>query len=293
MKTTISKYSFILLLMLASTIVWSACEEDSDTPDQMIDNPAPVDTTPVTLEYKLVWEDNFDGDALDTTSWSYQIGTGGAYGLDRWGNNELQYYTDRAENVRLEDGNLIITALKEDFNGSEFTSTRIRTKDKADWTFGRFEIRAKLPKGQGLWPAIWMLSTDERFGEWPKSGEIDIMEIVGHEPEKLHGTIHYGPAWPNNKQASGIYTKPSGDFSEEFHVYSIEWKVNEIAWFIDGQQYHKIDKNRISPDPYPFNEKFHLLLNVAVGGNWPGNPDDTTVFPQTMEIDYIKVYQLQ
>lgn len=291
MNRLIKTYSFTLLLTAIFVISLSACNNESD-PDPVVNPPTPPAPLPE-LEYKLVWEDNFDGTELDTTQWSYQIGTGTLYGLDRWGNNELQYYTDRPENVKVENGSLIITALEEDFDGSEFTSARLRTKDKADWTFGKFEFRAKMPKGQGLWPALWMLSTDEVFGTWPKSGEIDVMELVGHEPEITHGTIHYGPDWPNNKSKTRSKALESGDFSDDFHVFTIEWEVNKIQWFLDGELFYTMDSQSIRPDNWPFNQKFHLLVNVAVGGNWPGNPDDTTVFPQTMEIDYIKVYQLQ
>lgn len=157
--------------------------------------------------------------------------------------------------------------------------------------YGRFEIRAKLPKGQGIWPAIWMLPTDEIFGGWPKSGEIDIMELVGHEPETIHGTVHFGPEWPNNRHIGRAYTLEEGIFDDDFHLFSIEWQPNQIDWFVDGNHFYSVSPTELQPDNYFFNARFHLLINLAVGGNWPGNPDETTEFPQTMKLDYVRVYQ--
>jgi beta-glucanase (GH16 family) len=244
-------------------------------------------------EWKLVWSDEFDGDSLNESMWSLQLGTGTEYGLTGWGNNELQYYTDRPKNVRIEDGRLHITAHREDYEGMRYTSARIRTILKGDWQFGRIEVKAKLPKGQGIWPAIWMLPTDEVFGGWPNSGEIDIMELVGHEPETVHGTVHYGPDWPNNRHPGGFYTLDEGTFADDFHLFSIEWEQNEIRWFVNGELYFRITPEDLQPHPYPFNARFHLLINLAVGGNWPGSPDDTTEFPQSLILDYVRVYQLQ
>lgn len=253
---------------------------------------AQTEISPDTKTYQLVWEEEFEENTLDTTYWSYMIGNGEAYGLPGWGNNELQYYTDKVENAELKDGKLRITAQQEDYEGFKFTSARLRTKGKADWKYGKYEIKAKLPKGQGIWPAIWMLPTEEAFGKWPKSGEIDIMELLGHEPELVHGTVHYGPAWPDNKQNTNKFVLEGSDFSEDFHVFSVEWEENKIDWFVDGEKYHTVTPQSLEPENYPFNESFHMLLNLAVGGSWPGNPDETTVFPQSMEVDYIKVYQM-
>ncbi len=269
-----------------------ACQGDEESVPQP--DPIPVVEEPEESKtYQLVWSDEFDGSEIDTSKWSFQIGDGTAEGIPGWGNNELEYYTDRTENAFLEEGNLVIQALKENYEGAAYTSARLRTKGLADWTFGKFEIRARMPIGQGMWPAIWMLPTLEVFGGWPKSGEIDIMELVGHEPEKVHGTVHYGPDWPNNQFSGRPYELSSGDFSEDFHVFSIEWETNKIDFFVDGNNYFRVAPSTTSPHPYPFNQIFHLILNVAVGGNWPGNPNSETEFPQRMEVDYVRVYQLQ
>lgn len=270
-----------------------ACQQD---PDEVPENPVVVSPTPnppANQSYQLVWQDEFDGTAIDTTKWSFQIGNGEAYGIPGWGNNELQYYTGRPENARVDSGMLIIEARREDLEGFKFTSSRMRSLNKGDWRHGRIEIRAKLPEGQGIWSAIWMLPTDNVYGGWPQSGEIDIMEALGHEPDKVHSTVHYGPAWPNNRNYSRAYTLQEGTFSEDFHLFSLEWTQNKMVFMVDGETISTVVPGTIPYAVYPFNERFHLLLNIAVGGNWPGNPDQTTVFPQRMYIDYVKVYQLQ
>lgn len=285
--------SFFSSLLIAFFILLISCSsENTVTPDVPPVNP---DTEEPEEEatWQLVWEDEFDDDQLDESSWSYQFGTGEDEGLNRWGNNELQYYTDREENIYLEDGYLNITAQKENFEGMGYTSARIRTKDKGDWKFGRFEIRAKLPQGQGIWPAVWMLSTDEVFGIWPKSGEIDITEMVGHKPATVHGTVHYGPEWPNNQNKGESFSLQDGIFADDFHLFSIEWEVDKIQFFVDENLYFTVTPSTLTPHPYPFNNRFHLLINLAVGGNWPGNPDSTTEFPQTMSVDYVRVYQFK
>lgn len=241
--------------------------------------------------WQLVWSDEFETDTLDASKWSYELGTGAQYGLSSWGNDELQYYTDREENLYLENGMLHIVARQERFVNRNYTSARIRTIDKGDWTYGRFEIRAKLPKGQGMWPALWMLPTERVYGTWPQSGEIDIMELVGHQPAVVHGTVHYGPLWPNNLKRGGSITLSEGDFSEDFHIFTLDWSPNRLVWRMDGQFYFLVTPNNLAPHRWPFDQAFHLLFNVAVGGTWPGSPDHTTEFPQTMVVDYVRVYQ--
>ena len=241
--------------------------------------------------WQLVWSDEFETDTLDASKWSFQIGTGNLYGLTSWGNNERQYYTDREENLYIEDGMLHIVAREEFFVNRNFTSARIRSIHKGDWTYGKFEIRAKLPKGQGLWPALWMLPTENVYGIWPQSGEIDIMELVGHRPNVVHGTVHYGPPWPNNLEHGGPITLSEGDFSDDFHIFTIEWRPNRIIWRMNGTLYWRTTPNNLAPHQWPFDQAFHLLFNVAVGGTWPGDPDATTEFPQTMIVDYVRVYQ--
>lgn len=241
--------------------------------------------------WELVWSDEFEGESLDLDKWSYQLGTGSSYGLINWGNNELQFYTDREENLFLQDGYLHIRARQESFSGRNYTSARIRSIEKGDWTYGRFEIRAKLPEGRGLWPAIWMMPTESVYGGWPQSGEIDIMESLGHEPNRAYGSVHFGPQWPNNRFRTGSITLQDGSFSEDFHVFSIEWEPAVIRFYVDDRLYFIVSPTHLQPYRWPFDQDFHFILNVAVGGNWPGSPDASTTFPQDMIIDYVRVYQ--
>ena len=243
--------------------------------------------------WRLVWSDEFEGDKLDESRWSYQYGTGASEGLYGWGNNELQYYTDREENVFVKDGKLHIVARDEIYEESIFTSARIRTIHKGDWRYGKFEIRAKMPIGQGIWPAIWMMPTDNVYGGWAASGEIDIMEYLGHEPHRVHGTLHYGGESPNNVHTGTHYDLPSGTFHEDFHTFTLEWEYGEMRWYVNGEHYQTQNDwyTERHPFPAPFDQRFHMILNVAVGGNWPGYPDHTTEFPQEMVIDYVRVYE--
>lgn len=258
--------------------------------------------------YDLVWADEFEGTTIDESKWSFQIGNGCdiSENLCGWGNNELQWYTDRKENAFISNGNLVIRARKEIpfyLGQHQYTSARIITKNKGDWRYGRMEVRAKTPRGRGLWPAIWMLSTDEAYGTWPRSGEIDIMELRGHRPESMFSTIHYGhDYW---RFLSGRTDLESGDFSQDFHVFAVQWKENCMQFFVDGKQVRdfeldltqqiiaesSITPSATLPTTWPFQERFHMLLNVAVGGNFPGNPDASTLFPQEMKVDYVRVYQ--
>lgn len=241
--------------------------------------------------WELVWQDEFDAPEIDLTKWEHEVNAHGG------GNNELQYYTDHSKNSYIENSTLVIEAIRENYTGPEgtreYTSARLRTRNKGDWKYGRFDIRAKLPFGQGLWPAIWMLPTDWVYGGWPLSGEIDIMELLGHEPGRVYGTIHYGESWPVNSHSGGNLTLPFGGFHLDFHVFTVEWDTTEIRWYMDGEHYHtETDWFTSSADyPAPFDQRFHILLNVAVGGNWPGDPDHTTYFPQRMYVDYVRVYK--
>jgi len=236
--------------------------------------------------WELIWQDEFDGTEVDTTKWNYEInGDGG-------GNNELQYYVKSAANTYFKDGKLVIKAMRKDYKGKLYTSGRLNTAKKAGWKYGRFDIRARLPIQQGVWPAIWMLPTDWVYGGWPQSGEIDIMEIIGNKPSTLHGTLHYGPPWPNNKNIGGQLELPKGTtFEDEYHVFSCEWEENVIRFYMDDSLYVTRTPADLSPHPWPFDQKFHMLLNLAIGGNWPGPPDETTIFPKYMFVDYVRVYQ--
>lgn len=239
--------------------------------------------------YELVWSDEFDYEGLpDSAVWSFEEGASG------WGNNELQYYTsDRLENARVENGLLTIEARKEIYKGSQYTSARLITYPKLSWTYGKIEASIKLPYGQGIWPAFWVLGDAIFEGtSWPESGEIDIMEMIGGGAGKdnvVHGTIHYADANNNHAQYGGSYTLNEGIFADTFHVFSIEWTSTQIKWFVDGIQYHvaSLTPNYLTE----LKKDFFLLLNIAVGGNWPGYPDSSTRFPQQMQVDYVRVYQ--
>lgn len=217
-------------------------------------------------------------------------GNGHAYGIPGWGNGELQYYT--ANNATVADGLLTIRAREQNIAGYGYSSARLRTKGLGDWTYGRFEMRAKLPVGQGLWPAFWMLPSDNVYGTWAASGEIDIMESLGHDPDRIHGTLHYGGAAPANVSSGESYRLPLGS-AQDFHTYAIEWERGEFRWYIDDIHYATRTGwwSAGGPYPAPFDQDFHLLLNLAVGGTWPGAPDATTEFPQALVVDYVRVYQ--
>lgn len=255
--------------------------------DKAVNNEGEGYNTPKSITgYNLVWSDEFDGEVLDESNWTYELGNGCDIGLCGWGNNELQIYTDSEENVKLEDGILRITAKEE----SPYSSTRIITKGKKEYRFGRIDIRAKLPKGQGIWPAIWMLGSNIDEVSWPACGEIDIMELVGHQPQLSHGTAHWGREGEGS-QFRGNSFSITEDFSERFHVFTLLWKNNSLQWYVDETLFHTITPNDTQGFSFPFNEDFFFIMNVAVGGNWPGEPDETTVFPQTMEVDYLRVFQ--
>jgi beta-glucanase (GH16 family) len=251
--------------------------------------PLPPTVTP-TADWRLVWADEFespDGSAVDAKKWSFDLGAGG------WGNGELQYYTDRVDNAYIQHGALVIRAQEEDYRGSRYTSARLVTRGKGDWLYGRVEVRAKIPYGQGIWPAIWMLPTDWEYGVWPRSGEMDIMEMVGHEPATVYGTLHYGV--PHTHTGDSYDLPGEGAFADDYHIFVIEWEPGEIRWYVDGYHYQTqtewfTSSTKGSPHA-PFDEPFHLILNVAVGGAWPGFPDETTVFPQHMIVDYVRIYQ--
>ena len=236
----------------------------------------------------LVWNDEFDGTALDESKWSYQTGDGCSEGICGWGNSELQFY--KAENATVSNGILQITAKEERVRGSRYTSARIRTINKGDWVHGRFEARIKMTETQGLWPAFWMLSTDEVYGTWPQSGEIDIMENIGREPSTVHGTIHFGDPFPNNSATGGTFELNNGAFADDYYVFAVEREPNLIRWLVNDVEYLVKTPADVAPSNWPFEERFHLILNVAVGGVFPGDPDATTVLPQVLEVDYVRVY---
>ncbi len=243
-------------------------------------------------EGKLVWSDEFNipGEP-DTSRWNYDLGDG-CPNVCGWGNNELEYYTKDSKNVRVENDRLIIEAHKESLSGEGFTSARIVSKLKGDWLYGRMEIKAKLPRGKGTWPAIWMLSTDWKYGGWPQSGEIDIMEHVGHDPGVIHGTIHT-ESFNHIKQTQKEGKVIIADAQDEFHIYAIDWTKSKIEFYVDGKLYYSVLKGvNDTFKEWPFDQRFHLIMNLAVGGNWGGAQGvDDSIWPQKMEFDYVRVYQ--
>ncbi|MDA0684224.1 MAG: glycoside hydrolase family 16 protein [Bacteroidetes bacterium] len=273
--------SYLLLLALAL----AGCDSSSDTAEEE----TPIDAPP---GWSLVWNDEFNGSSIDATKWNHEVNANGG------GNNELQYYTARKKNSFVENGHLVIEAHEERFTDVEgtrdYTSARMTTRGRGDWTYGRFEIRARLPKGQGIWPAIWMMPTASEYGGWAASGEIDIMEIIGSQPDLLHGTLHFGGTHPNNQSSGASYQLPAGSLSSDFHTYAVEWQEGEIRWYIDDVLYStKTEWNSANgPYPAPFDKDFFIILNVAVGGNWPGSPNASTLFPQRMEVDFVRVYEV-
>ena len=238
---------------------------------------------------ELVWSDEFDGTAVDLSKWEFQTGDGTLFGIPGWGNNELQWY--QANNATVSGGFLRIQAREESAGGYNYTSARMRSIGLGDFLYGRFEMRASLPLGQGMWPAFWMLPSDPSiYGIWAASGEIDIMESIGGD--LIYGTIHYGDAFPGNVSSGGTMLLPPGG-AANFHVYAVEWEPTEIRWYLDGVLYSTKTGwfSTGGPYPAPFDVDFHLLLNLAVGGDFPGNPTGSTVFPQDYVIDYVRVYQ--
>lgn len=235
----------------------------------------------------LSWCDEFEqenGSAPNQDNWTAEIGN------DGWGNNELEYYTERLENACIKDGCLVITARQEDYQDAEYTSARLVTRDKVETAYGRVEARIMLPKGQGIWPAFWMLGST---GYWPQCGEIDIMENVGNNMNIVYGSLHV----PNKNDTLTSYSKKyklprRGDFSQKFHLFAIEWDTNKISYFVDSKKYMTVQKKKLPAKAnWVFDNPFYIILNVAIGGDWPGSPDSSTVFPQNMYIDYVRIYQ--
>ena len=302
-----------LALALAVVLVTSACSDgDRPVPLSAVEIAPPivvptqtnVNSTNPTLTLAdnndvspgdaltLVWSDEFDGASLDTETWFFETGDGSQYGNPGWGNNERQYYLP--DNANLVGGVLTIEAREESIGTFDYTSARINTRDRFAFKYGRIEASMRLPGGQGLWPAFWLLAQDSSYGGWAASGEIDIMEAVnlgGSGGNSVHGTIHYGGEFPANTSSGESYLVPS-DATADFHTYAVEWDATEIRWYVDDVLYAMRNtwSSTGGPFPAPFDEHFYILFNVAVGGNWPGAPDAGTTFPVTMEVDWVRVY---
>ena len=269
--------------------------------------------------WKLVWSDESEGDRVDPAKWDFDIGNGffdyrHHTWIPGWGNEELQYYTREPENVSVKDSLLTIRAVKESLHGCGYTSARLKTR-KRDGTalfttlYGRVEFRAKVPWGKGLWPALWMLPQDDRYGGWAASGEIDLMEIVGEKPHEVLSSLHFGSTFPKRSLITTTYPLPGGSTVSDWHVYAVEWEPGEIRFYVDGvltrvhDHWWSCSKTRdgagleprrasdLNPWPAPFDQPFYLVMNVAVGGNFPGVPNPETRFPAELVVDYVRVYE--
>jgi beta-glucanase (GH16 family) len=246
-------------------------------------------------KWTLIWSDEFDGEAgtpINAEFWTHDTGGHG------WGNNELEYYTDRVANASLDgSGHLAIVARQEtlegydcDYGPCQYTSARILSQAKVEFTYGRVEARIRIPRGQGIWPAFWMLGANLDRVSWPNCGEIDVMENIGREPRTVYGTIH-GPGYSGTNGIGSSYHIDE-DFADDFHVYTIVWEANVIRWYVDGELYNTVSADDLNGRAWVYDHDFFIILNVAVGGGWPGSPDETTEFPQTMLVDYVRVYQV-
>jgi beta-glucanase (GH16 family) len=280
MKHSSKLYAAALAVLCLCSLLTTSCGGQS----------TPASAAP--QSWKLVWSDEFnapDGSAPDSSKWTLESGGNG------WGNNELEYYTNRLRNAQIHGGNLVISALAEHYTGPDgvtrnYTSARLKTLGKFSQTYGRFEARIKIPYGQGMWPAFWMLGSDIDQAGWPACGEIDIMENIGREPSTVHGTIH-GPGYSGAQGIGAPFSLPSGRFADDYHLFAVEWEPNAIRFYVDTALYATRTPADLPPNTqWVYNKPFFILLNVAVGGSWPGSPDATTVFPQTMAVDYVRVY---
>ena len=268
----------------------TATIEDDDNNTSGLVIPTGGYTSPLIYPgYNLVWADEFDGTELNLANWTYEMGDG-CPGNCGWGNNEKQYY--REDNTSIVDGNLVITAKKQKFGTKDYTSSRLITKGKKQFKYGRIDIRAALPEGKGLWPALWMLGSNIDAVSWPACGEIDIMELAGDLPNRVVGTVHFGANFSQHQYISmPKYLSGTANFQDEFHVFSINWVADKIEFLVDNEVYHTITPASLNGAPYPFNKNFFFIFNVAVGGTFPGDPNNTTPFPQNMIVDYVRVFQ--
>lgn len=286
-ESRISLFLSLRRLVLASTFAATLCASGCLIHrDRFFQMPPP--------DYRLVWSDEFsgpNGSSPDPKKWTYDLGGKG------WGNEELETYTNRKKNAYVKNGYLVITARRESYTGAdgvrrEYTSARLKTEALFSQAYGRFEARIKIPRGQGMWPAFWMLGNDFSSVGWPKCGEIDIMENVGKEPGAIHGSLHGPSVNGHTSDRTSVFTLPAGQkFADDFHVYALEWEPKVVRFFVDENLYATFDSAEWpAGGTWVFDHPFFLILNLAVGGNWPGSPDASTQFPQSMLVDYVRVY---
>jgi len=235
--------------------------------------------------YTLAWSDEFNDAAINTNNWNFDIGGSG------WGNHELEYYTNSPNNAYLSNGKLVIEARQETIGNNNYTSARMNTSGKQSFKYGRIDMRAKIPVSHGMWPALWMLGTNIATTPWPGCGETDIMELIGSSPNRVVGSIHWAQADGSSGTVNNAYFLSSGDFSLQFHVFSLVWQMNYVQIIVDGIPYMTATNSSVTSGTWPFNAPFFFIFNVAVGGDWPGSPDATTIFPQRMYVDYVRVFQ--
>ncbi len=277
------RFQYLAIFSLIFTTIFS-CDKNND-------NEEPENQISVPEGYTLVWSDEFNDESINMGDWHYETGDGTDYGLpEGWGNNELQIYTESDANSSIDtDGDisaLKITALN---NGpDDFTSAKLTTNEKISVRFGRIEVSAKLPQGQGIWPAIWMLGDNIDEIDWPGCGEIDIVELLGHEPQKIYTTVHYTNSGNSHHETQESYQLSNGNFSDNYHIFSIDWTPESITFSVDETTVQQVP---VEDDMKEFLRSFYLVMNVAVGGNWPGYPDNTTTFPQSMYVDYVRVFE--
>jgi beta-glucanase (GH16 family) len=281
------QFSNVVNASLSETSATITIEND----DTALDLPDEGYSTPTSYPgFTLEWSDEFSGAQVNTADWGFDLGDG-CPNVCGWGNNELEWYTNTKNNVFVTDGKLVIEAQKENAGGKNYTSTRMKTQGKRNFQYGRIDIRAKLPIGKGIWPALWMLGEDITTVGWPACGEIDIMEYLGHNPDRVYGTGHWGSSFAAHQYQSDSITVSGNLFSKEFNVFSVVWEQDKITWLMNDQPYHELTPATTGLPDYAFNKPFFFIFNVAVGGNWPGNPDATTTFPQRMIVDYVRVFK--
>lgn len=265
----------------------AACTAHKPAPSPLPPAPPPADANAEARDYRqyteLVWSDEFDGTAVDPAKWGYDLGGSG------WGNRELEFYTSSPENAFVGGGHLTIQARQQAQGGRAYTSARLLTKGKQSFRFGRLDVRARLPRGQGLWPAFWLLGDDIDQHSWPACGEIDVMELRGQEPGKMLSTLHFGTSGADHRYQGTSTALASGSFADDFHLFSVVRSRDQLRFFLDGRPYYTF--TAADAAPYPFNNPFFVVLNVAVGGDFVGSPDATTAFPQQMQVDYVRYYQ--